>query len=70
MIPAKERARAISLITAMILLISIPVGWIAGQLSQLDRRLPLAMNLCLLVAEVLMVLVITHRLNDLQNTRS
>lgn len=60
-IPARERARANSLITAMILLISIPVGWIAGQLSQHNRMLPLAMNLCLLLAEVIMVLVITNR---------
>ncbi len=61
-IPAKERARINSLIIAMIFLISIPVGWIAGQLSQRDRILPLALNLCLLIAEVLMVLIITRRL--------
>lgn len=65
-IPAKERARANSLIAAMILLISIPVGWIAGQLSQQDRMLPLAMNICLLVAEVLMVLIITRKSNSRQ----
>jgi MFS family permease len=60
-IPARERARANSLITAMILLISIPVGWIAGQLSQHNRMLPLAMNLCLLLAEAMMVVLITNR---------
>ncbi|SHO42918.1 MFS transporter [Anaerocolumna xylanovorans] len=59
-IPAKERARVNSLIMAMILLISIPVGWIAGQLSQRDRMLPLVMNIGLLLAEFLMVLVITR----------
>jgi MFS family permease len=59
-IPAKERARANSLITAMILLISIPVGWSAGQLSQRNRMLPLVMNLFLLIAEFLMVLIITR----------
>lgn len=59
-IPAKERARANSLITAMILLISIPVGWVAGRLSQHDRMLPLVMNLCLIIAEFLLIVIITR----------
>ncbi len=66
-IPDRERARTNSLITAMILLISIPVGWIAGQLSQRDRMLPLVLNLCLLIAEVLMVLIITRMPKKKQN---
>ncbi len=59
-IPAQERARVNSLITAMILLISIPVGWVAGQLSQQNRMLPLLLNLCLLAAEILVALCITR----------
>jgi hypothetical protein len=59
-IPAKERARTNSLITAMILLISIPAGWIAGQLSQHSRVLPLVLNFCLLIAEILVALYITR----------
>jgi hypothetical protein len=59
-IPAAERARTNSLITAIILLISAPVGWIAGQLSQYSRALPLVLNLCLLIAEILMALYITR----------
>jgi MFS family permease len=59
-IPAQERARTNSLITAMILLISIPAGWIAGQLSQHSRVLPLVLNLGLLVGEILVVLYITR----------
>jgi MFS family permease len=59
-IPATERARTNSLITAMILLISAPVGWIAGLLSQYSRGLPLVLNLCLLIAEILMALYITR----------
>jgi MFS family permease len=59
-IPAKERARTNSLITAMILLISIPAGWIAGQLSQHSRVLPLVFNLCLLITEILVALYITR----------
>ena len=60
-IPGKERARVNSLITAMILLISIPIGVIAGQLSQHNRLLPLVLNICLLIAEVLVVIIITYR---------
>lgn len=59
-IPAKERARTNSLITAMILLISIPAGWIAGQLSQHNRVFPLVLNFCLLIAEILTALYITR----------
>ena len=58
-IPDNERARIISFITSMIVLISIPVGWIAGRLSQLNRMFPLILNLCILIAEALMVLIIT-----------
>jgi MFS family permease len=60
-IPGKERARVNSLITAMILLISIPIGAIAGQLSQHNRMLPLVLNICLLIAEMLVVIIITYR---------
>lgn len=66
-IPAKERARINSLITAMILLISIPVGWIAGQFAQRGRMLPLVMNIGLLLAEFLMVLLITQISKEKQN---
>ncbi len=59
-IPAQERARINSLITAMILLISMPIGWIAGQLSQHNRMLPLILNLCLLSAEIFVAFRITQ----------
>ncbi|HOF99794.1 MAG: Major Facilitator Superfamily protein [Firmicutes bacterium ADurb.Bin248] len=51
-IPARERARVNSLIAALVLLISMPVGWISGLLSQSDRMLPFVLNLCILAAEV------------------
>lgn len=66
-IPVKERARVNSLITAMVLLISIPVGWLAGQFSQYNRMLPLVMNLGLLIAEFMMVLIITRMSEKKQN---
>ncbi|MDF2942850.1 MAG: putative major facilitator superfamily transporter [Herbinix sp.] len=59
-IPAKERARTNSLITSMVLMISIPAGWIAGQLSQHNRVFPLVLNLFLLIMEILVALFITR----------
>ncbi len=51
-IPARERARANSLVAALVVLISMPIGWIAGLLSQADRALPFVLSLCILAAEV------------------
>ena len=47
-----QRARINSLITAFILLLSVPAGWTAGRLSAADRALPFALNLLLLAAEI------------------
>lgn len=68
-IPDNERARIISFITSMIVLISIPVGWIAGRLSQLNRMFPLILNLCFLIAEALMVLIITKVQSNKKDVR-
>lgn len=50
-VPHEQRARINSLITAFVLLLSMPVGWAAGQLSSVNRALPFVLNLCLLAAE-------------------
>lgn len=50
-LPSLERARMNSFIFAVILLVSTPAGWIAGQLSQSSRALPLALNLGILTAQ-------------------
>lgn len=63
-IPAQERARVNSLITALVLLISIPVGWIAGRLSQHNRILPLVLNFCLLFLEIFIAYRITKTPSD------
>ncbi len=59
-IPSEERARTNSLIFAAILFTSTPAGWIAGQLSQISRALPLALNLCIVIAEMMIVLCIAR----------
>ncbi len=55
-IPANERARVNSLITSMILLISIPIGAIAGMLSEHNRMFPLMLNCFLIIVATLLVL--------------
>jgi hypothetical protein len=50
-LPNLERAGMNSFIYAVILLVSTPAGWIAGQLSQSSRALPLALNLFILAAQ-------------------
>jgi hypothetical protein len=58
-IPAKERARVNSLITGLILLVSIPIGAIAGWLSQHNRMLPIVLNSGLVILEILLILFLT-----------
>lgn len=53
----KERARIVSLLTATMILLVAPFGYLAGLLSSLDRRLPFALNILLYL---LMLLVITR----------
>jgi MFS family permease len=50
-----ERARITALIYMVILLLSSPFGWIAGQLSAVDRSLPFVFNTVLFAAGILLV---------------
>lgn len=59
-IPSQERARVYSLIIAVIILVSMPIGWIAGLLSQMNRMLPFILNLGLLAAEIVVALFISR----------
>lgn len=43
----KERARIQSLLYVGVILVSSPFGWIAGELSQMDKSLPFVLNLAL-----------------------
>jgi hypothetical protein len=59
-LPSLDRARVISFILALVLLVSTPVGWIAGRLAEWDRALPLILNLVLLGAEAVVALGIAR----------
>ncbi len=51
-----ERARMTSIMTVMMLAITIPFGYLAGVLSEINRSLPFAMNLALFAIAIIVVL--------------
>ncbi|MFB5193205.1 MFS transporter [Alicyclobacillus fastidiosus] len=62
-IPSEERASVNSFITAFILLIGTPVGWIAGSLFQTNYTLPMVLNLCLIVVSAILSLFVVRVIN-------
>ncbi len=69
-VDAEERARIYSFAYATILVVSAPAGWIAGQLSQIDRALPLALNIVFVVALMVVSALLSHekRTKTIQET--
>ena len=54
---AGERARIMALLSVLVLVYTTPFGWIAGQLSEINRSLPFLLNIALFGAcAILMVL--------------
>ncbi len=50
-----ERARLTAVVYVMIIVFTSPFGWIAGQLSALNRTLPFVLNLALFACAILLV---------------
>jgi len=46
-VDAKERARIMGLLTVLVIIVTSPFGWIAGQLSGVNRSLPFFLNIVL-----------------------
>ncbi len=61
----QERARIMSVIFVIMLGVTSPFGYLAGQLSYLNRRLPFALNAFLFVLMILIVYLL-----DKQNAKS
>ncbi|MBA4383400.1 MAG: MFS transporter, partial [Anaerolinea sp.] len=57
----KERARISAVVYATLILFTSPFGWIAGQLSAINRSLPFVMNMGLFVIGALLVWVINRK---------
>ena len=46
-VDAKERARIMGLLSVLVIVVTSPFGWIAGQLSAVNRSLPFILNIVL-----------------------
>ncbi|MBN2394565.1 MAG: MFS transporter [Anaerolineae bacterium] len=46
-VDAKERARIMGLLSVLVIIVTSPFGWIAGQLSEVNRSLPFILNIVL-----------------------
>jgi Na+/melibiose symporter-like transporter len=53
-----ERARVSAMVYVALIVLTSPFGWIAGQLSAIDRALPFALNMGLFVVGAILVWVI------------
>jgi MFS family permease len=51
---AQERARIMAILYVMVIVFTSPFGWIAGQISEVNRRLPFVLNIVLLGIGVLL----------------
>lgn len=52
---SKERARVSAMVYVALIVLISPFGWIAGQLSALDRSLPFALNMGLFAIGLVLV---------------
>ena len=55
---SNERARVSAMVYVALIVLISPFGWIAGQLSALDRSLPFALNMSLFAVGIVLVWVI------------
>jgi len=54
-VDAKERARIMGLLSVLVIIVTSPFGWIAGQLSGVNRSLPFILNIVLFGAGSLLI---------------
>jgi Na+/melibiose symporter-like transporter len=55
---SKERARVSAMVSVALIMLISPFGWIAGQLSALDRSLPFALNMGLFAVGLVLIWLI------------
>jgi hypothetical protein len=57
----QERARIMALLFTTMLLLTSPFGWVAGQLSEINRSLPFVLNIVLFIAGGLLAYLASRR---------
>jgi spore maturation protein SpmB len=54
-VDAKERARIMAILYTVVLMVTSPFGWIAGRISEVNRRLPFVLLAALVGIGILLV---------------
>jgi predicted MFS family arabinose efflux permease len=54
-VEAEERARIMAILYTVVLMLTSPFGWIAGRISEVDRRLPFALLGALSAVGILLI---------------
>jgi hypothetical protein len=57
----QERARIMALLFTTVILLTSPFGWVAGQLSEINRSLPFILNIVLFIAGGLLAYMASRR---------
>lgn len=57
LVDQQERARVIAMMYVAVMALSSPFGWIAGLLSEVDKKLPFIMNIVLLAIGILLTVL-------------
>lgn len=56
-VDAQERARILSILYVIVIVMTTPFGWVAGQLSEINRTYPFILNLVMLAAGGFLVIL-------------
>jgi hypothetical protein len=60
-VDAQERARIMAILYTLVLMFTSPFGWIAGQISEINRSLPFVLNTVLLSVGGLLTYLASRR---------
>jgi Na+/melibiose symporter-like transporter len=63
-VDAEERARIMAMLNMSVIVLTSPFGWIAGQISEIDRNLPFFLNIALFTIGVLLAYVSRRWVED------
>lgn len=66
-VDAQERARIMALLFLVVIIVTSPFGWIAGQLSEINRILPFVMNIALYITGAVLVFMAARHPSNTEN---
>ena len=63
-VDAEDRARIMAILSVVVLVCTSPFGWVAGQLSEINRSLPFMLNIGLFGAGVVLTMVASRWMRE------